>query len=61
MWEWDRDQDQDWYNAKLQDTFERPSGAILPLTASGMEWWTDGIVPVKSWNGREPRGRRLCE
>ena len=40
---------------------EPPPEAIPPLMASWLEQWNDGIVPGKSWNGREPRGRRLCE
>ena len=35
-----------------------PTGTIprdcSQLTASGMEWWNDGIIPVKLSNGREP-------
>ena len=31
-----------------------PPETVPPLTASKMEWWNDGIVPVKPWNGREP-------
>ena len=33
---------------------ERPLEAVSPLTASRLEQWNDGIVPGKSWNGREP-------
>ena len=33
---------------------EQPPEAIPPLTASVMEQWNDGIVPVRSWNGWEP-------
>ena len=33
---------------------EPPPEAIPPLTASGLEWWNNGIVPVKSWNSQEP-------
>ena len=33
---------------------EQPPEAIPPLTASRLEWWNDGIVPGKSWNGKEP-------
>ena len=33
-----------------------PAGAtpetVPPFMASGMKWWNDGIVPVKSWNGQ---------
>ena len=32
---------------------EQPPEAVPPLTASGMEQWNDGIVPVKSWNSLE--------
>ena len=39
----------------------QPLGAVPPLRASGMEQWNDGIVPVKSWNGWELWGWRLCE
>ena len=35
--------------------------AVPPLTASRLEQWNDGIVPVKSWNGQEPWGQQLCE
>ena len=31
-----------------------PQKAIPPLTASELEWWNHGIVPGKSWKGREP-------
>ena len=33
---------------------EWPPGAIAPLMVSRMEWWNDGIVPVKSWSDWEP-------
>ena len=33
---------------------EHPPEAIPPLTASGLEWWNNGIVLGKSWNGQEP-------
>ena len=33
---------------------EPPPEAIPPLTASGLEWWNNGIVPGKSWNDWEP-------
>ena len=33
---------------------EQPPEAVPPLTASRLEQWNDGIVPGKSWNGREP-------
>ena len=32
-----------------------------PMGHFSVEWWNDGIVPGKSWNSREPLGRRLCE
>ena len=33
---------------------QRPFQPLVPLTASGMELWNDGIVPIKSWNSRQP-------
>ena len=33
---------------------EPPPEVVPPLTASQLERWNDGIVPVKSWNGWEP-------
>ena len=35
--------------------------AVPPLMASRLEQWNNGTVPGKSWNGREPWGRQLCE
>ena len=48
-------------NGKKYRWQERPSDTVPPLPASGMGWWNDGIVPVKSCNYREPWGRRLCK
>ena len=40
---------------------EQPPGTVTPLMTSGKEQWNSGIVPYKSWNGRELWGWRLCE
>ena len=33
---------------------EPPPEAVPPSMALWLEQWNDGIVPVKSWNSREP-------
>ena len=42
--------------SKKATWLEPPPEAVPPLTASRLEQWNDGIVPRKSWKGREPWG-----